>query len=74
MDRVIAAVGDVHVTDEATGRVAGAMLGATGSDATIDALVVADAVERGGGVILTGDPEDLGRLAEGVSDVVIEAL
>lgn len=74
VNRVIAAVGDVGVTDEATGRVAGALLGATGSDATIDALVVADAVERGGGVILTGDPEDLGRLAEGYSEVVIEAL
>ncbi|MGH9244504.1 MAG: PIN domain-containing protein [Acidimicrobiales bacterium] len=74
VDRVIAAVGEVGVTDEATGRVAGALLGAARSDATIDALVVADAVERGGGVILTGDPDDLGRLAEGHPAVVIEVL
>lgn len=74
VNRVIGAVGEVGVTHEATGRVAGALLGATGSDATVDALVVADAIERGGGVILTGDPNDLGRLAEGRSEAVIEAL
>lgn len=74
VNRVIGAVGEVGVTDEATGRVAGALLGAAGSDGTIDALVVADAIERGGGVILTGDPDDLGRLAEGRSEVMIEAL
>lgn len=74
VNRVLAAVGEIGVTDEPTGRVAGALLGAAGSDATVDALVVADAIERGGGVILTGDPEDLERLAEGHAEVVIEAL
>lgn len=74
VNRVVGAVGDVAVADEATARVAGALLGAAGSDATIDALVVATALERGGGVILTGDPDDLGRLAEGHADVVVEGL
>lgn len=74
VNRVVGAVGDVAVVDEATGRVAGALLGEAGSDATIDALVVATALERGGGVILTSDPGDLGRLAEGHADVVVEAL
>ncbi|HLG00511.1 MAG TPA: PIN domain-containing protein [Acidimicrobiia bacterium] len=74
VNRVIAAVGEVGVADEATGRVAGALLGAAKSEATIDALVVADAIERGGGVILTADPDDLGRVAEGHTEVVIEAL
>lgn len=74
VNRVIGAVGEVGVADEATGRVAGALLGATQSEATLDALVVADAIERGGGVILTGDPDDLGRLAEGHTEVRVEVL
>lgn len=74
VNRVVGAVGDVAAVDEATARVAGALLGEAGSDATIDALVVATALERGGGVILTSDPGDLGRLSEGHADVVVEAL
>lgn len=74
VNRVIGAVGEVGVAGEATGRAAGTLLGAAGSDATVDALVVADAVERGGGVILTGDPDDLGHLAAGRPEVVVEAL
>lgn len=74
VNRVITAVGDVGVTDETTGRVAGSLLGTARSDATVDALVVADAIERGGGVILTGNPDNLERLAEGHSEVVIEVL
>lgn len=74
VNRVIAAVGEVSIADEATGRVAGALLGVARSDATIDALVVADAVERGGGVILTDDLDGLGRFAHGYPEVVIEGL
>lgn len=74
VNRVIGAVGEVGMTDEAAGRLAGALLGAASSNATVDALVVADAIERGGGVVLTGDPDDMGRLAEDHAEVLIEVL
>jgi hypothetical protein len=64
----------VYVADEATGRIAGGLLGAAGSAATVDAVVVATAVQVAGAVILTGDPTDLGTLADGHPEVVIEAL
>jgi len=36
--------------------------------------VVATAIEAGGAAVLTGDPEDLGPLASGHPEVIIEAL
>ncbi len=74
INRVIKAVGEVTAVDQGTGRVAGALLGAARSTSTVDALVVASAIELGGGVVLTGDPEDLERLADGHPEVVISAL
>jgi len=74
VNRVIKSVGEVTAPDEDTGRVAGALLGAARSTSTIDALVVASAIELGGGVVLTGDPEDLVLLAEGHPEVVISPL
>lgn len=74
VNRVIKAVGAVTPADEATGRVAGALLGAARSTATVDALVVASAVVLGGGVVLTGDPDDLAPLADGQAHVLIRAL
>lgn len=74
VNRIIKAVGEVSSADESTARVAGALLGSISLDATIDALVVASAVNLGGGVILTGDPDDLGALAVDHPGVVIEAL
>jgi len=74
VNRVIKSVGDVTTADEDTGRVAGALLGAAKSTSTIDALVVASVIELGGGVVLTGDPEDLEPLADGHPEVVISAL
>jgi hypothetical protein len=56
------------------GRTAGALLGAARSTSTVDALVVAAAIELGGGVVLTGDPDDLDPLASGHPEVVIAAL
>lgn len=73
-NRVIKAVGEVRSADESTGRSAGALLGAAHSASTIDALVVASAIELGGGVVLTGDPDDLDPLASGHPEVVIHAL
>lgn len=46
-------------------RIAGGVLVAAGSGSAdaIDAFVVASGVDRGGAIVLTGDPDDLGRLA-----------
>lgn len=74
VNRVIKSVGEVTAADEDTGRVAGTLLGAARSTSTIDALVVASAIEVGGGVVLTGDPDDLEPLADGHPEVVISAL
>lgn len=74
VNRVLKAVGEVDAANEAVGRTAGRLLGEAGSSATVDAVVVATAVEAGGAVVLTGDPEDLGRLAVDHLEVVIEAL
>ncbi|MFN0089311.1 MAG: hypothetical protein ACKVWR_03430 [Acidimicrobiales bacterium] len=74
VDRVIKAVGEVSSADERTGRGAGALLGAARSASTIEALVVASAIELGGGVVLTCDPDDLEALVSGRAEVVISAL
>lgn len=52
---------DVFPTDEATARLAGALLGRTGGTNTVDALVAAEAVIAGADV-LTGDAGDLRAL------------
>lgn len=74
VNRVLKAIGAVDVTDEPMGRTAGRLLGSAGSAATVDAIVVATAIEAGGAVILTGDPADPGRLAAREPRVVIEPL
>jgi predicted nucleic acid-binding protein len=74
VNRVIRAVGQVTATDERVGRTAGALLGAARSTSTVDALVVASAIEAGGGVVLTSDPDDLGSLASEHPDVLIRPL
>jgi len=72
--RVLNAVGSVPDARERHGRTAGRLLGTTGSTATVDALVVAQAVEAGGAQVLTGDEEDLYRLAENHPEVWIQRL
>ena len=74
MNRVLTAIGHVAPLDEASGRLAGGLSGSTRSSATVDALVVATAVVAGGAVVLTGDPDDLRRLAERHAEVIIESL
>lgn len=74
VNRVLKAVGDVPETTPAVGRRAGRLLGETGSSATIDALVVAHAVEAGGGAILTSDAKDLSRLSEAHPEVQIHSV
>lgn len=57
-------------------RIAGHLLASAGrgSDAAIDALVVATAVRLGGGIVLTHDPEDLRLLATDIANVNIAAI
>jgi predicted nucleic acid-binding protein len=74
VNRVLKAVGEVDVVGETIGRTAGCLLGEAGSNATVDAVVVATAVEAGAAVVLTGDPDDLRALAAGRREVVIESL
>lgn len=74
VNRVLNAVGNLAPTTEDRARTAGALLARAKSDAAIDALVVAEAVQRGGGLVLTGDRDDLAALAESHAEVVIQAL
>ncbi|MEM8993830.1 MAG: PIN domain-containing protein [Acidobacteriota bacterium] len=72
--RVLKAIGDVPATTEEVGRLAGELLGRSGSSATVDALVVAQAASSGGAHVLTGDPNDLEALATTLEAVWIQAL
>jgi predicted nucleic acid-binding protein len=74
LNRVLKAVGSVPDAREIHGRIAGHLLGAARSAATIDALVVAQAVAGGGAQILTGDRDDLERLAAPHPEVWIQPL
>jgi predicted nucleic acid-binding protein len=74
LNRVLKAVGSVSDAREIHGRIAGHLLGAARSAATIDALVVAQAVAGGGAQILTGDRDDLERLAAPHPEVWIQPL
>lgn len=69
--KAVDAVPDVH---EEHGRTAGQLLGTAKSVATVDALVVAQAVLAGGAHILTGDVDDLERLAAPHPEVWIQPL
>ena len=72
--RVLNAVSDTLPIDEMVGRRAGALLGRAGRSDTVDAIVVAEAIEAGGAEILTGDATDLTALANGEPSVTIHAL
>lgn len=72
--RVLKAVGNTTPTTEAMGRTAGHLLGVSRRSDTVDALVVAEAVERGGAVVLTGDPTDLSALAATTPEVTVRSL
>jgi predicted nucleic acid-binding protein len=63
-------------TDRRLARLVGGVLHAAGagSEDMVDAHAVAAAVEGGGGVVLTGDPDDLERLAAPYRTIVVEGL
>lgn len=74
INQVLATIDDIAPATESTARTAGRLLGLAGSNTTIDALVVATAIERGAGRILTSDPGDLRGLTPRGSRVQIYAL
>jgi len=74
VNRVLKAVGAIADARESHGRSAGRLLGLARSADTVDALVVAQAVGAGGAHILTGDREDLERLAAPHPEVWIHRL
>lgn len=74
VQRILKTVGSVPEAREVHGRTAGRLLAAARSASTVDALVVAHAVEAGGAHILTGDCDDLERLAAPHPEVWIQSL
>lgn len=72
--RILKAFGPIPDTTEEHGRTAGGLLGTARSTDTLDALVVAQALVAGGGQILTGDRDDLERLAADHPEVRIHSL
>jgi predicted nucleic acid-binding protein len=64
---------DVRATDRSFAKYVGAVLSAAGARSAdmADAHVVAAAVEAGGGVILTGDQQDLARLAAAYRNIQV---
>ena len=66
----------VRDTDRGLARLVGGVLAAAraGSEDLADAHVVATAIDAGGGVVLTGDPGDLERLAAGHPRLVVQAV
>ncbi len=62
--------------DARIARRAGALLGRHGLDSShaVDAFVIATAIGLGGGLVATGDPDDLRRLADGYANVRVVAL
>lgn len=53
-----------------TARSAGERLGLTGSNATVDAMIVSIAVAESCLAIVTGDPDDISRLADSDLNVI----
>lgn len=66
----------VRDTDRPLARIVGGVLAAAsaGSEHLADAHVIASAVELGGGLALTADPDDLGRLAASYGNVTVIGL
>lgn len=67
---------EVHAVDTRVGVRAGQLLGTigAGSEMAVDAFLIADADLRGGAIVATCDPDDLGRLASVAASVRVADL
>lgn len=67
---------DARDTDRVLARIVGGVLAGAGARSTmiVDAHVVAVAVEAGGGVVVTGDPDGLQHLSASYPHIVVEAV
>jgi len=76
IDRVVGRGNRVVQLDHRTGRVAGGLLGRDDLDSchAVDASVVATAIRLGGGVVMTGDPDDLRSMARDHPNVIVQGL
>lgn len=76
IDRVVGRGNRVVQLDHRTARVAGGLLGRDDLDSchAVDASVVATAVRLGGGLIMTGDSDDLRSLARDHPNVIVQGL
>lgn len=68
VDRVLATVGRAVPTIDRIARLAGELLGASGAEDAVDAIVVAEALAGQPSAILTSDATDLARLLDGQAD------
>jgi len=59
--------------DELLARHAGELLGRTGTDDPVDAIVAQSAARRGN-MVLTSDPEDMQRLADDLESILVRAI
>lgn len=76
VDHAVDRAGRVVTTRRRMSRLAGGLLASNGLDSchVVDALVVATVVALGGGIVVTGDPDDLGLLAAPWPHVQVWAL
>jgi hypothetical protein len=71
---VLAQTAPQHPLTDAIARAAGRLLGTARSSSTIDALVVAEALDCAPSMILTSDPTDLRQLLADRRGVTIESI
>jgi predicted nucleic acid-binding protein len=71
VERLLAKAREIMATDGSVARLAGALLAAARSNATIDAIVIAHALKIGGGLVVTSDPQDLRALVPSGSRIRI---
>ncbi len=71
---VLAQTAPQHPLTERLARAAGQLLGVSQSSSTIDALIVAEAIDCVPAVILTSDPNDIRQLLGSQGGVTIEAV
>jgi hypothetical protein len=71
---VLAQTSPQHPLTDAIARAAGRLLGTARSSSTIDALVVAEALDCAPSMILTSDPADLRQLLGDHHGVTVESI